>query len=303
MIWFGNDSRLGGVASFLTRIGLVLCRLKLGFFYYPLVFYRNSANILIAFFIDAFSLPCLLLRHRPLRFVDPFRFPSTMGNSLPSRLNGWALKEIQRKSSFSSAQIQHLYKVFDKITSSDNIMTKEMFIQGMSEASGDFKTDEDSKALLSSIFDLIDAQDGCIDGKVDFRNFSVAVSLFPNDLTSLDDLLHTCFSFYDLAGDSYITRAEMKKCLKTLNNVLEMEQFSGKEKDNVGAEIEKFVEECFQEFDSDCNGRLDFEQFKAAVNKHPFVLNSASGLLSSVGKGLVKTGNANENQGEAKSAN
>jgi len=226
-----------------------------------------------------------------------------MGNSLPSRLNGWALKEIQRKSSFSSAQIQHLYKVFDKITSSDNIMTKEMFIQGMSEASGDFKTDEDSKALLSSIFDLIDAQDGCIDGKVDFRNFSVAVSLFPNDLTSLDDLLHTCFSFYDLAGDSYITRAEMKKCLKTLNNVLEMEQFSGKEKDNVGAEIEKFVEECFQEFDSDCNGRLDFEQFKAAVNKHPFVLNSASGLLSSVGKGLVKTGNANENQGEAKSAN
>eukprot|EP00999_Lentomonas_sp_LEN2_P000522 NODE_1523_length_828_cov_53.106990_g1475_i0.p1 GENE.NODE_1523_length_828_cov_53.106990_g1475_i0~~NODE_1523_length_828_cov_53.106990_g1475_i0.p1 ORF type:complete len:215 (+),score=35.69 NODE_1523_length_828_cov_53.106990_g1475_i0:82-726(+) len=186
--------------------------------------------------------------------------------SLPTRLKGHKVSEIQLETGLTPVVVRKLYQEFRVLAEASPESKTTITLEQMQTVFAQARCKVEP-AVLSSLFKLFDRDDS---GLVDFREFisGLAVISSPN----LDDSLQMVFDCYDLKGDSWITQKEMVTCLLAMGTALELEQLSGHEQDNPDqrkAEIENWVTQMFLEFDVLQNGALQFDEFKAAVKSHP----------------------------------
>ncbi|XP_005859872.1 PREDICTED: calcineurin subunit B type 2 [Myotis brandtii] len=104
--------------------------------------------------------------------------------------------------------------------------------------------------LAQRVFEVFDA-DG--DGKVDFEEFIVGTSQF-SVRGDKEQKLRFAFSIYDMDRDGYISNGELFQVLKMMvgNNLQDRE-------------LQQVVDKTIIILDKDGDGRLSFEEFKAAV--------------------------------------
>ncbi|CCF56014.1 hypothetical protein KAFR_0A05790 [Kazachstania africana CBS 2517] len=143
---------------------------------------------------------------------------------------------------FDRDEIERLRKRFMKLDrdSSGSIDKNEfMSIPGVS-----------SNPLAARIMEVFDSDNS---GDVDFQEFITGLSIF-SGRGSKDEKLNFAFKIYDIDKDGYISNGELFIVLKIMvGNNLDDDQ------------LQQIVDRTIMENDSDGDGKLNFEEFKNAI--------------------------------------
>ncbi|CAK7894483.1 calcineurin subunit B [[Candida] anglica] len=108
-----------------------------------------------------------------------------------------------------------------------------------------------SNPLASRLMDVFD-EDGS--GTIDFQEFIGGLSAFSGKTSKLDKL-NFAFKIYDIDRDGYIGNGELFIVLKMMVG-----------KNLADEQLQQIVDKTIMEADKDGDGRLDFEEFKSAVD-------------------------------------
>ncbi|KAH7514348.1 hypothetical protein FEM48_Zijuj11G0079600 [Ziziphus jujuba var. spinosa] len=177
--------------------------------------------------------------------------------SAMNKLKKMALRVIAR--SLSEEEIAGLKEMFKSIdTDNSGQITFEELKVGLKRYGANLKESE--------IYDLMQAADVDNSGTIDYGEF-VAATLHLNKIER-EDHLFAAFSYFDKDGSGYITQDELQQAC---------EEFG----------IEDFrLEEMIQEVDQDNDGRIDYNEFVAMMQKGTAAGAGKKGLQSSFSIGF-----------------
>lgn len=150
--------------------------------------------------------------------------------------------DLLEDTNFDRDEIERLRKRFMKLDrdSSGSIDKNEfMSIPGVS-----------ANPLATRIMEVFDADSS---GDVDFQEFITGLSIF-SGRGSKDEKLNFAFKIYDIDKDGYISNGELYIVLKIMvGNNLDDDQ------------LQQIVDRTIMENDKDGDGKLNFEEFKNAI--------------------------------------
>ncbi|KAH7829458.1 putative calcineurin B [Monocercomonoides exilis] len=158
-------------------------------------------------------------------------------------------KEYIKHTHFSQAEAKHLNEVFLTVSPDGRTITKEIFQQILSLQPGLF---------ADRIFLVFDRNR---DGYLDFGEFLLGLSTFSNRGT-IDEKLRFSFKIYDFDGDGTIDEDEL--CRILIASLADENMSEEEVKQSVGA--------MFREADENCDGRINFDEYRTLMLKHPSVL-------------------------------
>ncbi|KAM5550639.1 calcium-dependent protein kinase 1 [Rosa sericea] len=184
-------------------------------------------------------------------------------------LDSAVLSRLKQFSAMNKLKKMALRVIAESLSEEEIAGLKEMFKMIDTDGSGQI-TFEELKAGLkkfgatlkeSEIYDLMQAADVDNSGTIDYGEF-VAATLHLNKIER-EDHLFAAFSYFDKDGSGYITQDELQ---------LACEEF--------GVEDVR-LEEMIREVDMDNDGRIDYNEFVAMMQKGNFVGPAKKGLQSS----------------------
>ena len=143
--------------------------------------------------------------------------------------------------SMDEKQLKETFKLFDK--DNDGTITK-VELKEMMKKLGKEPSDEEVEAMIKEV-----DSDG--DGQIDFEEFKNMMQAdAENDEAENEQFLKEAFDFFDKDASGYIDKSELKATIEHMGQKVSAE------------ELEKMMKEA----DTDGDGQISFEEFKAMMN-------------------------------------
>eukprot|EP00997_Jenningsia_sp_PLL12_P004730 NODE_1965_length_1022_cov_168.458376_g1597_i0.p1 GENE.NODE_1965_length_1022_cov_168.458376_g1597_i0~~NODE_1965_length_1022_cov_168.458376_g1597_i0.p1 ORF type:complete len:262 (-),score=28.18 NODE_1965_length_1022_cov_168.458376_g1597_i0:130-915(-) len=163
------------------------------------------------------------------------------------------MENLRSKTQFSSDEIKAMYANFKRIACAENddgVIDKHEFRAMMMDSQLDAQR---NTVFYDGLFRMFD-RDGS--GDIDFTEFVLALAVYHGKSQghSVEDKARFLFSVYDVDGDGFISKDDLRKVLYDclVSNDIAISQ----------TDLANLVEATFQNMPSAASGRIDFEAFK-----------------------------------------
>ncbi|KAJ6406487.1 hypothetical protein OIU84_010076 [Salix udensis] len=176
--------------------------------------------------------------------------------------NRYGFKDLTRLadgSRFTVNEVEALYELYKKLSNSiikDGLIHKEELQLAL------FQTPHGENLFLDRLFDLFDEKRN---GVIEFEEFVHALNVF-HPYAPMEEKTDFAFRLYDLRQTGFIEREEVKQMVIAI--LLESDV---KLPDDF---LEAIIDKTFADADADKDGKINKEEWKAFVVKHPNLLDN-----------------------------
>jgi len=191
-------------------------------------------------------------------------FPTSNETTKETSVGG--LQEIKRLTKLEHQNVGDVMKLVQSMTGGSDSLSFQEFVslfEMLVERGGghsNYRDQEAAAAVIRQMFNLFDQN---LDGLVDFRELSSGLSVLCGG--SREEKVESAFALYDYDGDGFISLEEMVRYLTSVFKVLYTAQPDTAASMEVSPEQLGVItaEQCFLEADTNQDGKLSFDEFKA----------------------------------------